>query len=100
MSVTKVEARKGVFHGFNTSVLKVISLTSSDQKPYDLLAIQAITRNGLQPYTSPADQLITDLHVRGVSVDQLYLMLASMEAWQCMAILESYGERENLSLLN
>lgn len=60
--------------------------------PYDIFAREAFARNGLRPYTSPADQVIADFVSRGISVDQLYCMLGEMDAWGCMAILEDYGK--------
>ena len=60
--------------------------------PYDIFACDSFSRNGLRPYTSPAEEVIRDFVSRGISVDQLYCMLAGMDAWGCMALLEDYGE--------
>ena len=60
--------------------------------PYDIFASDAFARNGLRPYTSPADQVIADFVARGITVDQLYSMLADMDAGGCMAVIESHGK--------
>lgn len=62
------------------------------ESPYDIFACEAFARNGLRPYTSPAEQVIADFIARGISVDQLYCMLADMDAWGCMEVLEDHGE--------
>ena len=60
--------------------------------PYDIFACDTFARNGLRAYTSPAEEVIRDFVSRGISVDELYCMLAGMDAWGCMAVLEDYGE--------
>lgn len=60
--------------------------------PYDIFAADSFVRNGMQPYSSPADQVIADFIARGISVDTLYCMLAEMEAEGCMAVLKNYGK--------
>ena len=73
-----------------TDVIIVVLL--SIDSPYDIFACEAFARNGLRPYSSPADQVIADFACRGIGVDQLYCMLADMDAWGSMTVLEDYGE--------
>lgn len=63
--------------------------------PYDIFACDAFARNGLRPYTSPAEQVIADFIARAISVDQLYYMLSEMDAWGCMAVIEDHGKGDN-----
>lgn len=59
--------------------------------PYDIFALEAFGRSGQRPYSSPAQEVLADFTARGITVDQLYSMLAEMEAWGCLDILEEHG---------
>lgn len=59
--------------------------------PYDIFAMEAFARSGQRPYSSPAEEVLADLTARGTTVDQLYSMLAEMEAWGCLGFLEEHG---------
>ena len=65
-----------------------------------MFARDAFARNGLRPYTSPAEQVIADFVARGITVDELYVMLGGMDAWGCMAVVEQYGKASIESLVH
>ena len=61
-------------------------------RPYDILDVNMFLHSGKGAYTSPAEQVLQDFIARGINVDELYCMLAEMEAEGCMRILEKHGE--------
>ena len=64
-----------------------------------MFAIEAFARHGLRVYSSPAQEVLADFGARGITVDQLYVMLGDMEAWGCMAILEDHGKSARWSVI-
>lgn len=57
-----------------------------------MYAIQEFSRSGQRQYSSPAQEVLTDFNARGIKVDELYGLLAEMEAWGCMDIIEKHGQ--------
>ncbi len=51
----------------------------------------AFARAGQRMDSSPAEEVLADFASLGLTVDDLYTILAQMDARQCMELLEEHG---------